>query len=609
MPGIIDSQDIKNKMAEFYDNWISARIKNIDENLFQKINQTNPNKNYSKILIQLLVNRNIASEEEINNFLNPSIKFLRQPDLLPNILEAVKRLKKAIEKKETILVFGDYDADGVISSVLIYNFLKKIGLEVEIYIPDRFEEGYDINLNFLKKIAKEKKYSLIICVDCGTNCVDVREFILSDKCSIEIIACDHHEQCEKNEIKQSYKYIIVNPKLEGSEYPFKYLSGAGVTFKLIIALLRQLNEKIKEKFEKNYLSSLLDLVAIATIADIMPLIDENRIIVKNGLKLIKDTKNSGLKRLVEIVLNNKNEISVHDVGFIIAPRLNAAGRIKNAMNSVNLLRDDAGSFEDIITELDSFNRSRQSIQEKIFTEILESNDFEAIVKEKKFFIEKSPDWNEGVLGVVASDIIKKFNIPVILFKEIEGNKLKGSGRSIEKFDLYSNLKKLEKYFIKFGGHKLACGITMKSEYFEEFREQMMQIALNLISKKDIAKKLTYDLELSFKDLNFNLMNELEMLEPHGIGNPRPVFLTRDCFIEVVNFYSTSKGNRYAVMKVKNKNVKLDAVFFNIEDKIGEKAYDKLKNGASIDILFNIEGKKSLARNLSIRLVIQSLHFN
>jgi len=157
MPGIIDSQNIKNKMAEFYDNWISAENKNIDENVFQKLNQNNPNKNYSKILIRLLANRNITSEEEINCFLNPSIKFLHQPDLLPNILEAVRRLKKAIEKKEIILIFGDYDTDGVISSVLIYNFLKKIGLEVEIYIPDRFEEGYDINLNFFKKIAKEKK--------------------------------------------------------------------------------------------------------------------------------------------------------------------------------------------------------------------------------------------------------------------------------------------------------------------------------------------------------------------------------------------------------------------------------------------------------------------
>ncbi|MBE3089824.1 MAG: DHH family phosphoesterase, partial [Actinobacteria bacterium] len=367
---------------------------------------------------------------------------------------AVRRLTKAIKTKESVLIFGDYDTDGIVSSALMFNFLKKAGLDPDIYIPDRFDEGYDISLDFIKNKVLESdndyvnesskkvhhirsKYSLIICVDCGTNSNQVKDYILSGKSAIDIIVCDHHEPNGHEDFKPGSasalenQYIIINPKLPDSKYPFKNLSGAGVTFKFIFAAFKGLDADMKSRFDKNYIGSLLDLVAISTIADLMPLVDENRAIVCIGLKMLNKTRNYGLKKLVEKFLNDKKDINTHDIGFIIAPRLNAAGRIKNAMDSVEILKEEfeeksedtrKNEISKIIDDLDSFNKKRQLIQKEILKEILESkkNDFERIVNDQKIFISKSSEWNEGVLGVVAADLVKKLNVPVILFKENKG---------------------------------------------------------------------------------------------------------------------------------------------------------------------------------------------
>ena len=343
-------------MQQSNQKWISIQTKDLKDSLAQKIN-------CSTVLLKLLANRNIKTEEEINSFLNPSIKVLKSPALLPNIDIAVSRLKKAIKAKESVLIFGDYDTDGIVSSALMFNFLKKAGLDPDIYIPDRFDEGYDISLDFIKnKVLKSdlrSKYSLIICVDCGTNSNQVKDYILSSKSAIDIIVCDHHEPIGHEDFKPGSasalenQYIIINPKLPDSKYPFKNLSGAGVTFKFIFAAFKGLDAGIKSRFDKqfgkNYIGSLLDLVAISTIADLMPLVDENRAIVCIGLKMLKKTQNYGLKKLVEKFLNDKKDITTHDIGFIIAPRLNAAGRIKNAMDSVEILKEEfEEKSEDII---------------------------------------------------------------------------------------------------------------------------------------------------------------------------------------------------------------------------------------------------------------------
>lgn len=566
-------------MTYFPENWKCRENNKIDEKIFL-------NFNYTPVLIRLLFSRNITTREEINFFLNPTLKSLHNPKLLPNIDKAVNRLKKAILAKENILVFGDYDADGIISSVLLYNFLKRFNLDVDIYIPDRFEQGYDINLDFVKKISKHKARSLIICVDCGTNSIEVKDYINKNNTGIDIIVCDHHQPLHFNSTEKykNYKnggnYIIVNPKLKSSRYPFKNLSGAGVTFKLIVEVLRKLDLKFKEQFEKNYLTSLLDLVAISTIADLMPLIDENRIMVKKGLNMLKKTTNIGLKKLIETLIKHKTDINTYDIGFLIVPRLNAAGRIKTAQNSVKLLKGEDKDLEKLVKGLNLLNEKRQIIQKNILEEIIRKNDIPKIVSEQKILIQKSINWNEGVLGIVASDLIKKFNIPVILFKE-KGDKLKGSGRSTKIFNLYENLALFKNLFEKFGGHEQACGISMEKSKFGIFKKEMIKIAQKKIKDSELIKKFYYDIEISFKDISAKLIKELEYLKPFGIGNPRPVFITKNCTISNLNY---SKDQKHLQLNVKNSNIVFGGVIFNIDNKIKE----KISLNKNISIIYNID---------------------
>ncbi|MGM0365723.1 MAG: single-stranded-DNA-specific exonuclease RecJ, partial [Actinomycetota bacterium] len=276
----------------------------------------------SQVLINILASRGITKKEHIESFLNPSLKNLHSPRLLPNIETATKRLLNAVNNGEKITIFGDYDADGVISLCLMYNFLKDLGVEPSTYIPSRFDEGYDVSIEF---IEKAKDFSLIICVDCGTNSLEVKDLVNSSPDYPDIIACDHHEPVNTEDDGFSKKHIVVNPKLHSSRYPFKDLSGAGVTFKLIVNTLRELAESKKDGFDSGYLTGLLDMVAISTIADVMPLIDENRVMVKKGLKILEKTSNKGLACLLKTAVGKQRKINTYDIGFIIAPRLNSAG--------------------------------------------------------------------------------------------------------------------------------------------------------------------------------------------------------------------------------------------------------------------------------------------
>jgi single-stranded-DNA-specific exonuclease len=553
------------------------------------------NNDYSRILINILAGRNIIAEEDIISFLNPKLKQLHDPVLLPGIKSGVKRLIEAIRSKEHILIFGDYDADGVISTVLIYNFLKKLKLDVEAYIPDRFVEGYDLGLDFFKKISTEKKYGLLICVDCGTNSSEVMEY-LSINPGPDIIVCDHHNQSVDYDSNRK-DYIIINPGIKDSRYPFRHLSGAGVTFKFIIAALRELDNTLKNRFEKGYLTGLLDLVTISTISDIMPLIDENRVMAKKGLALIKKTKNPGLMEMVRTLVKDKENISEYDIGFIIAPRLNAAGRVRNAMSSFDLLSSKEGNKSEILNGLNSFNEKRQEIQKNLLDEIINNNDFNKIVKGKKIFIDKSKNWNEGVLGIVASDIVKRFNIPAILFKEIK-DELKGSGRSTDNFDLYKNMISISELFDNFGGHRTACGVRMKTVNYEVFYKRMLSIARENIKDDDIKKKYFYDMEIIFKDIDEKVMNELELIRPFGKGNPEPNFITGECTI--LNFCYLSE-DRHVKLKLENSGVILDAVMFQISKKVKE----KMVIGNKINVLYKI--RKDIWNNTNIvQLVIIDL---
>jgi single-stranded-DNA-specific exonuclease len=552
------------------------------------------NTGYSRILINILAGRGIITREEISSFLNPRMKQLHNPDLLPCIEKGVKRLLKSVNNKEHILIFGDYDADGIISTALMYNFLKKLGSDVEAYIPDRFVEGYDLGLDYYKQIATEGKYKLLICVDCGTNSSDVMDYLIGNP-GPDVIVCDHHNQSVDHDASRK-DYIIINPRIKESKYPFKHLSGAGVTFKFIIAALRELNNSLKDRFEKDYLTGLLDLVAVSTISDLMPLVDENRVIVKKGIDMIKRTKNQGLKEMVDTVLKNRGDINEYDIGFIIAPRLNAAGRIMNARSGLDLLSSTAGSKAGLLDDLNSFNEKRQDTQKKIFDEIIENNDFDEVIREKRIFIDKSKSWNEGVLGIVASEIVKKFNIPAILFKEFKGE-LKGSGRSTDKFDLYSSLDSMSELFERFGGHKSACGIRMKAVNFKNFYNKMLDITLNEIKDEDIEKTYFYDMEINFSDIDQNIMKDLDLIRPFGKGNPEPNFVTEDCTVSDFRYLSAGK---HVKIKLENSGVVLNAVMFRINKKVNE----KMMIGNKVTVLYKI--RKDAWNAEMLQLVITDL---
>ena len=582
-------------MAEIPDNW-RLRCPLPDRDI--KSGRRDPDsKKYSNSFLEILSLRELFTEESIEDFLNPRIKSLHDPYLLSGMEKGVKRLIKAIDSKEKISVFGDYDADGIISSVLIYNFLGKLGIDTDIYIPDRFKEGYDLSLDYVSQVTEKKKYDLIISVDCGTNNHDVQQFLRDEPGGPDVIVCDHHNASFK-ECPEDEKYIIINPKLPGCNYPYKFLSGAGVSFKFIIGVLRKLEDNKKTAFDKDYLSSLLDLVAISTIADVMPLNGENRILVKKGLERINKTSNKGLKTLIDTVIGDNPDINEYDIGFIIAPRINAAGRMKNAMDSFDLLSAEDKDFRSIAIKLEKFNKKRQDLQAEILEEIMESYDLKEIADSKRIFIAYSHKWSEGVLGIVASEIVKRFNIPSILFREKEG-RLKGSGRSIPGFDLYGNLLRLKSLLEKFGGHRKACGISMDSKLFDEFSKRFSNIAQEKIRHEDLKKKYEYDMEQEFADIDMRFVRELELLRPYGESNQKPAFITRDCTISQLNFL---KGEKHLKMMLEKDGINFTGLIFNIDSRKKEIIEKKQMIHVLYDLQLNIwRGSKS------IQLIIKDIY--
>jgi single-stranded-DNA-specific exonuclease len=600
--GTINSQNIKNKMTGIPEHWKQISGRPVPENIQKSIRLAG----YSEAFLRILINRNLDSEDKILKFLKKiSPSDLHDPFLIPQIKIAAERIKKAIKHKEKIVIFGDYDADGIISSHIVSGFLRKSGLEVNVHIPDRIEEGYDISVEFLKKTKKEKPDAgLIICVDCGTNSSEVIRFVNENSQYPDIIAADHHimnndsydtykEFCKKRK-PETCRYIIVNPHLKNSRYPFKDLSGAAVSFKLINAVLLMMDKTFKRNFSKDYLTSFMDMIAISTVTDLMPLIDENRLIVKWGLKILEKTGNKGLKMLLANVLPDKKEYSVYDIGFVIGPRLNASGRIENAMDSFELINNKYCMHDKIIEKINASNNRRKKMQEnalkKIFNE--KKSDFEEIRRNKKIFIEKSTEWHEGLIGLMASELVKKLHIPVILFKE-EKNCLRGSGRSIEGFDLFGHLNEVKHVFEKFGGHKMACGITIGSKnddggdieaLYHAFKKKMEDIAVKNINDLQIQKKFRYDCEISFADISSGLYEEIKELEPFGTGNPRPSMVTRDCRIRELRFL---KDGRHVRLLLQQSGIAFRAVMFNLDVKSQEKL-KTIKKDDCISILYYLD---------------------
>lgn len=510
----------------------------------EKVEELVKKRHITNLLASILVNRGIIDGEKINVFLNPTRKDFYNPFLMPDMEIAVKRIVKAIENKEKIMIYGDYDADGITSITVLKKYLNEIGLKTGEYIPNRLNEGYGLNKDAISKIYNDG-YKLMITVDCGIS--GLEEVDYANSLGMEIIITDHHEPAEK----LPEAIAVIDAKRKDNKYPFNQLAGVGVVFKLIQAISTEL--KLEEKEYLKY----LDLVCIGTISDIVPLVDENRVIAKLGLKLIEKTKNIGLKTLLNIA--DLKKIDSNAISFGVAPRINACGRMGFQEEALQLfLTEDSGEATKIAKRLVQFNQERQAKEKQIFEEVIEK--IEKDDKDKKCIVLAEENWHHGVIGIVASKITEIYYKPSILIC-IEGDKGKGSGRSVPGFDLYTALTKCSDYIEKFGGHSMAIGITIKKENFEKLKEAIEKYAQES-NISDIMPIINIDKEINLKNINIEEVKSLELLEPFGEGNKMPLFLLRNLKIDSIRALS---GGKHLKLTLKQDNNIVDAIGFNMGD--------------------------------------------
>lgn len=539
---------------------------------------------YPSAILNLLYHRGLKTQAQVDEFFNPDYKGdLHDPFLMLGMKEAVKRIKKAITKQEQIAIFGDYDADGVCGSVVLKTVLEKLGANLHggVFIPNRLKEGYGLSEVSIKKtIADGTK--IIITVDCGISSIE--EIALANKLGAEVIVTDHHQIGKVLPVAK----IIVNPWQAKDEYPFKELAGAGVVFKLAQALILE-SEAVNAGWEK----WLLDLVALATVADCMPLLGENRTLVRYGLIVLAQTKRPGLQELMKVarlspvfeIEKLSTNLDAYSLGFVLAPRLNAAGRIEHADLALDLLlTQDREKAKEMAQKINEHNRRRQKITEEIVTEIENKIKQEVFDQQRPFVIESSKEWSPGIIGLVAGKIADRHNRPTMIFSEKEDGVLRGSARSVVGFNLVEAITKCQDLLIEFGGHPGAAGLSLKKENFIEFKEKINKIASAKLLDKDLTPVLEIDAELQAGDINWPLFDELIKFEPFGKGNEAPIFLAKDFIIVALRIV----GNGSKHLKLELKSNKLPGkVFKAIGFGLVKKDQAEFKIGDNIDLVFEI----------------------
>ena len=493
-------------------------LKEIDSLTIEKLNSE---LNITSLFSRLLINRGVLCQKDAKDFFLPTLEKLPNPNLMYGIKKSVERIIQAVGKNEKIVIYGDFDCDGITSTAILYNFLFSIGADVKAYNPDRLEEGYGINFDSIDKLVSEG-YKLFITTDCGISENQVIED--SKKFSIDFIITDHHTIPEK----LPDAYSIINPKLKDCKYPFKEMCAAGVVFNLIVALRSSLRENgfFNDKIEPN-LARYLDLVSIGTVADSMPIIGVNRIFVFNGLKEIKNTSRKGLKHLIS---KQKEKFSIRDISFDIAPKINAAGRVGKASNAVSLLTsDDDVEVERLAGIIQSNNQIRQQIQEKVFNEAEKLAEIKLQKHpDKSSLVLFSQDWHPGVLGIIASRIVKKYGLPCVILSS-KDSIAKGSLRTANELNLYKVLEQCSNILIQFGGHSAAAGVTIYEDKIKEFENKFESIISNY--DFEAGEPLEIDSLVKFSEINIDLISDIEKMEPFGKGNPYPIFVSKNVKIE------------------------------------------------------------------------------
>ena len=541
-----------------YKKWV---YNNVDENEVRKIKEKYQ---ISELLATILVGRNIVEDSKIKVFLEPTRKDFYDPFLLPDMEKAVERLIKAIDNNEKLIIYGDYDVDGITSISVLKKFLEDRGLKVGTHIPNRLDEGYGLNKDAINTIY-EDGYRLMITVDCGISGIEEVEY--ANSLGIETIITDHHEPLDN----LPNALAVIDPKIKNSKYPFNQLAGVGVVFKVIQAIGIKLNLD-----EKEYLK-FLDLVCIGTISDIVPLVDENRVIAKLGLKLVEVTQDIGLKTLLTSIGYSK--INSMSVSFGIAPRINACGRMGHADEALKLFLTNSKQEAEVLTEnLNNYNKTRQEIEKKIFEEALakiEEEDF----SNKDAIVIAGDNWHHGVIGIVSSKITDMYFKPSILIC-FDGENGKGSGRSIIGFDLHKALCETSQYLEKYGGHEMAVGLSLLKSNFESFKEAFQKYAEES-NIKDIIPIINIDKLITEKDLNIKAVKELEKLEPFGEANKCPLIAYKNLKIDSIRVLTEGKHMKLT-LKTEN-NIIITAMGFNM----GYKAEEFLI-GDRVDIVGALE---------------------
>lgn len=542
--------------------------------------------NIPKVISTIILNRKIPLSD-IEGYLSKSKKNIINPFDLLDMDKAVERVISAIDKKDKIVIYGDYDVDGITSTALLYDFLKSQGASVSYYIPDRKDEGYGINIMAVNRLTKAGT-NLLITVDCGITAIGEVEFAKLQ--GMDVIITDHHT-C-KDRIPTA-AVAVINPKREDEEYPFDALAGVGVAFKLMLAISMKLGLNTSEYFNRY-----VDLATVGTIADVVSLTGENRIIVSHGLLRLQNPSRPGLRALFEISGALSKPVTATTIGFAIAPRLNAAGRISTATTSVELLLEE--TYEKALsaaTELNEENKRRQDMEKEILQDALNMIQGDVNFEKKKVIVLAKENWHQGVIGIVASRLCDMFYKPCILISHQNGIG-KGSGRSIPTMNLFDALTHCDDLLTEFGGHSVASGLSINMSQFDNFCEKINKYAHSTLSDNDMIPTVKIDCPISSKSISLQSARLITKLEPFGIGNEKPTFSLAD--VHILSASTIGNENQHLRMRIEKDSISANCIGFGMGSYL-----EYIKQGAKADIAFTLE-INTYMNNESVQLVIKDI---